>query len=199
MTNIQLQNFNFSLYPNNHHDNHPTKTQQKSLFQRNFYAIALDKQLELLYSNFYKCSVLQKLPKDIIANETKTCADKPHTQFHADVIRRSKQFILTVKDHFSSFQDAMLIDSEKAEDLKYGIIVLTSAMRKPGSIYVTVDNCPGFQKLINKNDKDLTSLKITLIKTDEINKNANAVVDKGCRELEEELKRLDPEATQITT
>ena len=183
----------------NHRDNHPTKTQQKALFQRNFYAIGLDKQLELLYSNCYKCSVVQKLPRDIILNESKTMANNPHTQFHADVIRRSKQFILTVKDHFTSFQDAMLVDSEKAEDLKHGIITLTTAMRKPGSIYVTVDNCPGFQKLVNKNDNELSKLNITLVKTDEINKNANAVVDKGCRELEEELKRLDPEAKQLAT
>ena len=38
---------------------------------------------------------------------------------------------------------------------------------------------------------------IKLVRSDEINKNANAVVDKGCQELEEEMKRLDPEGTPI--
>ena len=37
------------------------------------------------------------------------------------------------------------------------------------------------------------------MKTDEINKNANAVIDKGCQELEEELKRLDPECVKINS
>ena len=45
----------------NHQNNHPTKTQQKALFQRNFYAI----EIELLYNNCSKCSVVQKLPKEI--------------------------------------------------------------------------------------------------------------------------------------
>ena len=38
---------------------------------------------------------------------------------------------------------------------------------------------------------------IKLVKTDEINKNANAVIDKGCQELEEEIKRLEPEGKPI--
>ena len=33
----------------NHNDVHPTKTQQKQIFQRQFYAIHLDKHLDLLY------------------------------------------------------------------------------------------------------------------------------------------------------
>ena len=58
----------------------------------------------------------------------------PHTQFHADMIRRARQNILTVKDHFISYQDATMIKSEKTEDLKNGIIELTSAIRRPGPI-----------------------------------------------------------------
>ena len=42
-------------------------------------------------------------------------------------------------------------------------------MRKPGSIYVTVDDCPGFQSLSKKHDNDLENLKINVLKTDEIN------------------------------
>ena len=41
-------------------------------------------------------------------------------------------------------------------------------------------------------------LKIALISTDEFNKNANAVIDKGCQELEEELTRLAPEGNRIS-
>ena len=120
----------------NHNDAHPTKSQQKQLFQRQFYAIHLDKHLELLYENCYKCSVIQKIPKEAIINETKTEANGPGTHFHADVVKRSKQSILTIKDHFSSYQTAMLLESEKAEDLKNGIIMLTTTIRRPSEIYV---------------------------------------------------------------
>ena len=103
-----------------------------------------------------------------------------------------------MKDHFSSFQDATIIPSEKAEDLKEGIIHLSSALRRPSEIFVSVDNAPGFKSLLQTNDKELARLKIQLVKTEEINKNANAVVDKGCQELEEEMKRLEPEGNKIS-
>ena len=185
-------------HSHNHGDQHPARTQQKSLFQRQFYAIGLDKHLDLLYSNCYKCSVVQKLPKETIPNETKTCVDGPQTHFHADVIKRSSQNILTVKDHFSSFQDAMIINSETAKDLKEGLIMMTSAMRRPAEIFISVDNSPGFKTLLSNTDDELKKLKITMIKTDEINKNSNAVIDKGCQELEEEIKQLEPEASKLT-
>ena len=110
----------------------------------------------------------------------------------------SKQNILTLKDHFFSFQNAIMIPSEKAEDLKEGLVILTSAMRRPSEIYVSVDNAPGFKSLLLIKDQELMKLNITLVKTDEINKNANAVVDKGCQELEEEIKQLEPEGRKIT-
>ena len=182
----------------NHRDQHPVKSQQKSSFQRQFFAIHLDKHLDLLYKNCYKCAIVQKLPKQFIQNETKTKVDGPQTHFHADVIKRAKQNILTLKDHFSSFQDAILIPSERAEDLKEGLVILTSAMRRPGEIFVSVDNAPGFKSLLLIKDQELMKLNITLVKTDEINKNANAVVDKGCQELEEEIKQLEPEGRKIT-
>ena len=182
----------------NNEDQHPSKNQQKISFQRKFHAMDLDKHIEELYKNCYKCSITQKLPQDLIQHETKQCVEGPHTHFNADVIKRACQTILTVKDHFSSFQNATLIESEKSEDLKHGLILLLSSMRRPDSITVTVDNAPGFSSLITKKDKDLEKLKIILMPTDEFNKNANAVIDKGCQELEEELTKLVPGGSKIT-
>ena len=185
-------------HTHNHCDQHPVRTQQKSLFQRQFYAINLDKHIELLYKNCYKCSVIQKLPREIIPNETKTFVESPQTHFHADVIKRATQNILTIKDHFSSFQDAMLINSETANDLKEGLVMMTSAMRRPSEIFISVDNSPGFKTLLSNTDEDLKKLKITIVRTDEINKNSNAVIDKGCQELESEIKQLEPEGAKIS-
>ena len=182
----------------NHCQEHPLKSQQKAKFQRQFYAIGLDKHLENLYKHCYSCSVIVKLPRETIQNETKTKVDKPHSHFHVDVIKRASQNILTVKDHFSSYQDAIIIASEKAEDLKQGVILLTSGLRHPNTIYVSPDNSPGFKTLIKNQDQELNKLKISFVKTDEFNKNANAVIDRGCQELEEEIKRLSPEGEKIT-
>ena len=182
----------------NHYQEHPLKSQQKAKFQRQFYAIGLDKHLDNMYKNCYKCSIIIKLPKETIKNETKTVADKPHTHFHVDIIKRASQNILTIKDHFSSYQDAILVASEKAEDLKEGIIVVTSGIRHPNQIFISPDNSPGFQKLTKNLDRELLSLKIQFVKTDELNKNANAVIDRGCQEIEEEIKRLSPEGQKIS-
>ena len=185
-------------HTHNHNDQHPAKTQQKSLFQRQFYAIGLDKHLDLLYQNCYKCSVVQKLPKEIIPNETKTNVDSPQTHFHADVIKRASQNILTIRDHFSSFQDAIIIPNETSKELKEGLIIMTSAMRRPAEIYISVDNAPGFKSLLPNTDEDFKKLKIVMVKTDELNKNSNAVIDKGCQELEQEIKQLEPEGAKLT-
>ena len=75
----------------NHYEEHPTKHQQKVLFQRSFFAMNLEKHLNNLYNSCYKCQVLQRLPKEIIQQETKTNATNPHEFFHADIIKRAGQ------------------------------------------------------------------------------------------------------------
>ena len=110
-----------------HHNagNHPTKTQMKLQFERTFFAIELDNHIAQLYQNCYECSLLQRLPKVEATEESKAVVSHPHQYFHVDVIRRAKQFILLLVDHFSNFQTAKLIASEKAADLKEGLIVLS--------------------------------------------------------------------------
>ena len=49
---------------------------------------------------------------------------------------------------------ATLIPSEKAQDLKLGIINLTTSVRHPGPITIVTDSAPGFLSLA-KSDKDL--------------------------------------------
>ena len=56
--------------------------------------------------------------------------------------------------------------------LKSGIILLSSALRHPNTIYITPDNSPGFSTLVRNQDKELQKLKTTFIKTDELNNNA---------------------------
>ena len=186
------------LYQIHHNDdNHPTKSQMKLQFERSFYGIELDKHIAQLYQNCYKCSLLQRLPKVEKSEQSKAEVSHPHQYFHIDVIRRAKQHILLLVDHFSNFQTAKLIPSEKAVDLKDGLIVLSEGVRQPGPIKVKADNAKGFESLA-KNDPDLTRLNIEIIFTDVFNKNSNAVIDRACQELEEELRKLSPEGNPIS-
>ena len=76
-------------------------------------------------------------------------------------IRRERQYILLQTDSFSTFSSAMLIASEKADDLKAGLIILTDNVRHPGPITVTTDSVVGFTSLA-RGDKQLKDLNITL-------------------------------------
>ena len=77
----------------------------------------------------------------------------------------------------------MILASEKAQDLKVGIISLTTPIRHPGPISMVTDCAPGFIS-IAKDDKDLKDLHISLILKDQLNKNYNAVVNRACQDVE---------------
>ena len=66
--------------------------------------------------------VTQKQPNIVVSNQSFTQVEHPHRHFHADIIKRAGQNILI--DHFTSLPATTLIPSEKAEDLKSGIIAL---------------------------------------------------------------------------
>ena len=122
---------------------------------------------------------------------------QPHRHFYADVIKRVWQSILMV-DHLTSLVSAVIIPSEKAEDLKAGMIALSTPVRHPGPITIVTDCAPGFISL-SKQDKDLKDLHITIILKDQLNKNFNAVVDRACQDIKAELRKLSPEGRRISS
>merc|ERR1711873_24203 len=74
---------------------------------------------------------------------------------------------------------------------------LSPFSRHPGPITVSTDGASGFVSL-EKGDKQLEELDITLVTKDEFNVNFNAVVDRQCQELEAELRKLAPESAAVT-
>ena len=65
---------------------------------------------------------------------------------------------------------------------------MVTPIKLSGPVQVKVDNAPGFKPLLNNTDCDLVKLNISIEPTDLFNKNENAVVDKACYELEQQLK-----------
>ena len=76
-----------------------------------------------------------------------------------------------------------ILKSEKAVDLKSGIMNLTTPIRHLGPISVVTDYAPGFISLA-KDNKDLKELHIQIVLKDQLNKNYNAVVDRACQDIE---------------
>ena len=61
-----------------------------------------------------------------------------------------------------------------------------------------MDNAAAFQTLVGKNDPHLQKAEITLVLSEVMNKNSNAVIDKGILELEKELLNLQPDGQPIS-
>ena len=77
-----------------------------------------------------------------------------------------------------------------------GLINLTTSIRHPGPITIVTDSAPGLLSLA-KSDKDLRDLHITIVIKDHLNKNYNAVVDRACQDMEQEIRKLAPEGKKI--
>ena len=106
---------------------------------------------------------------------------------------------MVTRDSFSDFITTAIIRSETAEDLKEGLILTTSTVRKNSKITVRTDNAPGFVSLKKSNDRDLAKLNLSLELSDPINKNGVAIVDKAIQELEKEIIKISPDGNQISS
>ena len=177
--------------------NHPPKSQLKSQFDKLFYSVGLHPELDQLYYNCHFCASQMKIPS-IVPHHTKSETKVPGTHFHADIIKRKCQNILTIRDNFSAFTVAKIVKSENNKDLKEGLIDLLTPIKLAGEINVKVDNCPGFKPILNDKDHDLNKLGIHIVNTDVFNKNENAIVDKACYELQQELIRIEPDGRPVS-
>ena len=176
---------------------HPTKSQLKQQFDRNFYSVGITGALDKLYENCYFCSTQQYVPS-ITKHESKSNITAPGLLFHADVIQRQQQKIFLIRDHCSSFTAAKMIKAENNQEFKSAIIDLVTPLKLSSQTQVKVDNATGFKPILHDKDPDLAKLKIKIIPTDVFNKNANAVVDRACYELEQELIRIEPDGRPIS-
>ena len=175
---------------------HPTRAQLKAQFDKSYYGVGLTPNLDKLYDECFYCSTQKKIPSTL--HQTKTNATVPGTHFHADVIKRQGQNIFTIRDHLSSFSAAKIIKTENHQELKQAIIDTLSPIKLHGQCEVTVDNATGFIPLLQDKDPDLVKLNIHVTATDVNNKNGNAVIDRACYELEQELKRLEPDGRPVS-
>ena len=114
-------------------------------------------------------------------------------------MRRCKQFILVLRDTFSSYTSASLMPNEQHGTLRSFLIAMISGLRPNPQSHasIRVDTAPGFKPL--QKDPTLSSHNIALDFGRIHNKNKNPVIEKGIRELGSEILRVCPEGGAITT
>ena len=170
----------------------------KAQFEKRFFSVGLQSEIDKIYNNCHYCSTQRKIPT-LFEHHTQTEVSAPGSFFHADVIKRASQKILIIRDHFSSYTNAKFIKAENNKELKQGIIDLVMPIKLKANITIKVDNATGFSPLLNNKDYDLEKLNIRIVNTDPFNKNENALVDKACQELETEIKTLEPDGRPISS
>ena len=168
--------------------NHPTKTQLKKVWHRYFFALDADKVIDECTEFCHLCNSLKPIPKELFEQSTSEIPQTLGEYFFADILKRAGQCILVVREVLSSFTVATIVNNERAETLREGLIVLTNPIRMSTPITVRVDEAPAFQSLSKCRILNELGISVTIGRTK--NPNKNAVVDKAINELEKEIKRI---------
>ena len=171
---------------------HPTRNQLRLTAQRVFYALDMEKALMRVTDLCHLCASLKTVPHSLQEQSTGDPPEHPGVSFAADVIKRSRQSILVLRETVTAFTRTCFLVDEKSDTLRCNLICLCVELCPidAPSCVVRVDGAPGFRSLVN--DSTLRSHNITLEVGRAKNINRNPVAEHAVQELERELIRVEP-------
>ena len=82
---------------------HPTRHQLKAVVNRHFFALDMDSALQRVTDGFHQCTSLRNAPRTVDPQSTSDPPAVVGTSFAADVIKRSKQLILVLRECVTSY------------------------------------------------------------------------------------------------
>ncbi|CAC5394087.1 unnamed protein product [Mytilus coruscus] len=134
----------------------------KSILQRYFYALDMDKAIESVTSSCHPCASLLKTPK---VREEQNSADPPETigsLFAADVLKRERQLVFVLRECVTSYTFTKLLDTERHHDLRDAIIQLLAEVQHLDGPFAVIrtDPASGFKTLVK--DELLARQRITI-------------------------------------
>ena len=170
-------------------NSHPSKHQLKQIFDKYFFGVGVSNIIDDRIMKCQTCCAMKKLP-NLNRFQTTTTANAPGTHFGCDIVKRAKQTIIVLRDQFSSYTTADFINDETSESLENAIINLITPIRHTGIVLIRTDQAAGFIKAAKSTKLEQLEIKIELGSS--LNKNSNAVIDKGIQELEREITAINP-------
>ena len=176
---------------------HPTKHQLTQVFNRHFFALESEAAIAAVTRSCTHCAALQTLPREIQEFSTSPPPTVPGAKFACDVLKRAKQCIFVIRDCFTSFNMAQMISSEGKNVLRNAILETTALVKTLETATVRADGAPAFQSLVG--DRSLARRGISVEVGRLKNPNKNPIADKAIRELEDELRRHDPNGQALTS
>ena len=176
--------------------NHPSKTQLQRAFDRHFFALNTAMEITSVTASCSQCAALACLPKEVAEYSTSDPPDGPGTSFACDILCRSRQKILLVRDCFSSFTKAVIIPDEKSSTIRDALVEITADLKSPCGACIRVDGATSMQKLQNDPLLQHHKLEIQVGRLKNVNK--NPIAEKAILELEIELKKAHPDGCQVS-
>ena len=176
--------------------NHPSANQLIKVFQREFFCLDMDILARKVTDRCYTCAALKNIPSTYHKQTTSIPANIIGVKFAADVVKIYSQNILLVREDITSYTDGTLIDDEKANTLRSGLLLVLSRLRPrqaPRAI-VRTDPASGLRSLLNDRSLEESNLQIELGDP----KNKNPIAESAIQELHSELCRLQPRGGKIT-
>ena len=174
--------------------NHPSPYQLKMVIDSKFFILDRDKKIKEISDNCTLCRSVAHIPTEVFSFSANKMPTHPGIAFTVDVLRAQKKCILVAVENFSGFLSTTFINSEKAQDLKNGIIQtifpFKASKSSKAAISIRSDRAAGFKSLAAS--QDMKNLGILFELGDAKNNNSVSLVDRKMQELENELKKISP-------
>ena len=171
---------------------HPLPSQLQQLFERYFISFNVKAACDDLSEDCSLCVALRKFPKELDNYTPSPSPEHPGSHMNVDVLKRASQTIVVNCDRFSNFATATLVQSETREDMVKAILHVVTPIRHCHRVQVRTDRAPALLSLASRPDKQLESNGIDIVLGDQGNPNSNCSVDNIIKDLEAELRRLNP-------
>ena len=178
---------------------HPAPTQLQRIFEKYFLGFNVHNLCETISNSCSLCVANKRFPKELDTYSPSEGPLHPGSHMNLDLMRRAGQYVVVNCDRFSNFATATLVDNETRDMLVAAILSVVTPIRHAAQVEVRTDRATALQSLANRPHKQLEENGITVVLGDHANKNSNCSVDKTIQELEEELKKIDPESRKLTS
>lgn len=177
---------------------HPSCHQLKNVVSRYFYALDLEKAVELTTNTCHQCTSLLKTPNVCVEQGSSDPPETVGSAFAADALKRERQLILVIRECVTSFTFTKFIESERHLDLRDAIIQLIAEVHPLDGPFAIIrtDPAPGFKALVG--DQLLARHRLSIEFGRIKNPNKNPVAERAIQELEDEALRSNLSNSALT-
>ena len=103
---------------------HPSSHQLKMVTKRYLFALDMDKAIERVVRSCSSCAALSQTPQACIEQSSCEPPDAVGISFAADVLKRSSQLILVLRESVTSYTSTMVIEDERHHTLRDTLVRL---------------------------------------------------------------------------